>query len=92
LPEHSRNAADVVEMIMADVEVVDMLHPELVEVRNGPCAITLLQVLTGIEDNDLPGGRNKYRAVPLTDIDVMDLQFSIGLAGSSRGQKIHRDK
>jgi hypothetical protein len=82
----------VVEMVVADVEVVDVFHPKLVEVRNRPRAITLLHVLTGIEHNDLSGGRNKYRSVSLTDINVMDLQFSIGLAGSSRGQKIHRDK
>jgi len=32
LIKHCRNAANVVEMVMADVEIIDVLDPKLVEV------------------------------------------------------------
>ena len=80
LLKHGRNTADVVEVVMTHIKIVDMLDAELIEVGNGLCAIALLHIFTSIEQDNLSGRRDQNRPVSLANIHVVNLELTIGLA------------
>ena len=81
--KHCRNAADVVEMVVTDVEIVDLLDPKLIEVRDRLGAITFLHVFAHVKNYTLSAGRNQNSSISLTNIHVMNLEFAVGLRASN---------
>src|SRR5437899_1652481 len=89
LRKDCRNAADVVEMVVADVEVVDMLYAKLIQVRNGFGAIVFLHVFANIKQHHLSAWRDQYRSISLTNIHVVNLELSIGLSIGDSDENQH---
>src|SRR5258706_16453688 len=69
--KHGRNATDMVKMVVAYEEIVDVLDSELVEVRDRLGAISFLHVLADIKHNELSAWRDQDRPVALANINVV---------------------
>src|SRR5258708_4373830 len=73
------NATDMVKVVVAYEEIVDVLYTELVDVRNRLGAISFLHVLANIKHYKLSAWRDQNCPVSLANIHVMNLKLAISL-------------
>jgi hypothetical protein len=78
-PQHSRNAADVILVIVADEEIRQVGNAQLFVIRDRLIALLMNEVFPNIEGDDLAAGRNEQGTVALANINEMKLEFPITL-------------
>jgi hypothetical protein len=82
-----RDTPNVVFMVVADDQVVELPYAKLVVVRQRLVAAPADHVPADVERDGLATGRNQDRRVALADVDEVKLQLAIGLrpyVGSSQ--------
>src|SRR5262245_49861774 len=75
--QHGGNAADVVEMIVAYKDVIDLLDAKLIEIGHGRLAVLSLHVLAHVKQDDFAARGNEHGPITLADVNMMDLEFAV---------------
>src|SRR5258708_22963969 len=78
--KHGWNATDMVKVVVAYEEIVDVLDAELVEVRDRLGTISVLHVLANVKHHKLSAWRVHNCPVSLANIHMVNLKLAIALS------------